>query len=90
MQKEVLEWAENIDDNHVEIVLQTSKGEITIAMPKTTAEKAALMYASFALTNTKVCVMGLLSSVEVNGVSVSSGEVKLILLGVEVDSRPIQ
>lgn len=79
----------DLDDNHIELVLQTKRaGEVTIKFPRTTPYYATIMYASFAMTAQLECVQGVLAQSGITD-EVTGGVIKLILIGLEVDQRPI-
>ena len=79
----------DLDDNHIELVLQTKRaGEVTIKFPRTRPDYATIMYASFAMTAQLECVQGVLAQSGITD-EVTGGVIKLILIGLEVDQRPI-
>ena len=88
-QLEAIASSIDLDDNHIELVIQTQHaGEVTIKFPRTRPDYATLMYISFAATAQVECVQGVLQQCNIKD-EVSSGIIKLILIGLEVDQRNI-
>ena len=88
-QLEALASSIDLDDNHIELVLQTKHvGEVTIKFPRTSPDYATLRYVMFAATAQVECVQSVLQQCNIKD-EVNSGIIKLILIGLEVDQRDI-